>query len=220
MVEPIVSGVYQVSGVVANCYLIVADRELAVVDSGLPYSHRAVLKLIGALGFAPGALRLIALTHADRDHMGGATALRAATGAVVVASAVEGAAMAEARETRRVGLPGPLRSVFETVSRWAFAAVTPVVPDRFVEEGEALEGPFGLRALHTPGHTPGHMSFFASNRGILFAGDSMRSFAGRMRPSSGANTDDELQAQESVWRQMALDPKLILVGHGTPIWVR
>lgn len=220
VVQPIVPGVYQVPGVVANCYLLESGRDLAVIDAGLPYSHRAVLRLMRELGHQPESLQAIFLTHADRDHMGGAAALRAATGARVFAGAIEGEAMAAASETRRVGLPGPIRMAFEVTSRFLFARVNPVIPDRILADGEDLEAPLGLMALHTPGHTPGHMSFFDAKRRILFAGDSMRSFAGRMRPSFGANTDNELQAQESAWRQLTLNPELILVGHGTPIWVK
>lgn len=220
MLQPIVAGVYRVPGVVANSYLLVGPDGLIVIDAGLPYSHRAILNAMRELGLRPNALRLIVLTHADRDHMGGAEALRAATGARVLAGEIEGAAMARAQETRRVGLPGPMRGAFEAASRVLFARVTPVTPDAVVADGDELTAVARLQVLHTPGHTPGHMSYFAPDYGVLFAGDSMRSFGGRLRASFGANTDNEHQAQESAWRQMTLNPEVILAGHGTPVWIK
>ncbi len=220
MPDPIVPGIYRVPGVVANSYLVVDDTGVAVIDSGLPFSHRRILQALRELGRRPEALKVILLTHADRDHVGGAEALRAATGATVLAGAQEGEAMAIATETRRVELPGPVRGLFEVASRFAFARVTPVRPDRVVADGDELEGWGGFRVLHTPGHTPGHMSYYLPSRGVLFAGDSLRSFGGRLRPSFGANTADEHQAQESAWRQLTLNPEVILAGHGTPVWVK
>ncbi len=220
VIQPIVAGVYRVPGVVANSYLLVGEAGCALIDAGLPYSHRPILQALQALGYPPTALRDIVITHADRDHMGGAAALRAATGARVIAGALEGEAMAQARETRRVGLPGPMRGAFETATRVLFARVTPVTPDAVVADGDELTSVARLQVLHTPGHTPGHMSFYAPDRGVLFAGDSLRSFGGRLRASFGANTDNEMQAQESAWRQLTLNPELILAGHGTPVWVK
>ncbi|MBL8094823.1 MAG: MBL fold metallo-hydrolase [Anaerolineales bacterium] len=220
MIQPIVAGVYRVPGVVANCYVLTGTDGVDVIDAGLPYSHRQILAFLRRLGREPGAVRQILITHADRDHVGGAAALRAATGARVVAGPLEGAAMSEARETRRIGLPGPMRGAFEAASTLLFARVTPVAPDTAVNDGDELIGVARLRVLHTPGHTPGHMSYFAPDLGVLFAGDSLRSFGGRLRASFGANTDNEVQAQESAWRQLTLNPEVILAGHGTPVWTK
>ena len=220
VIQPIVPGVYRVPGVVANSYLVVDSAGALLIDAGLPYSHRRILKALQELGLEPAALKTVLLTHADRDHVGGAADLRTATGARVLAGALEGEAMASATETRRVVLPGVMRGLFEAASRLAFAQVTPVTPDGALSDGDELAGWGGVKVLHTPGHTPGHMSYYLPERGVLFAGDSMRSFGGRLRPSFGANTADEHQAQESAWRQLTLNPELILAGHGTPVWVK
>jgi glyoxylase-like metal-dependent hydrolase (beta-lactamase superfamily II) len=210
----VAADIFRVPGVVANAYLITQSDGLALVDCGLPYSHRRILAYMRELGFGAGDLSWILLTHADRDHMGGAHDLRQATGATVVASALEAAAMAQARETRRVQLPAGVRAGFEWLTSVVFAAVKPVVADQIMGEGEELPILGGLQVLATPGHTPGHISFYAPLRKVLFAGDSLRSFGGHLRVSSGANTYNESVAQESAWRQLELSPDVVCTGHG------
>src|SRR6188472_3945150 len=64
-----------------NVYLVREDDGLTVVDTGLPGSHRAILKTAARLG-AP--IRRIALTHAHGDHIGSLDALAAAIPGVEV----------------------------------------------------------------------------------------------------------------------------------------
>jgi glyoxylase-like metal-dependent hydrolase (beta-lactamase superfamily II) len=46
------------------------------------------------------------------------------------------------------------------------------VPDRLIEDGELADLPgWSLRAVHTPGHTPGHLCFAEERTGLFFAGD-------------------------------------------------
>jgi glyoxylase-like metal-dependent hydrolase (beta-lactamase superfamily II) len=46
------------------------------------------------------------------------------------------------------------------------------VPDRLLEDGEHADFPGGrMRAVHTPGHTPGHLCFAEENTRLFFSGD-------------------------------------------------
>ena len=46
------------------------------------------------------------------------------------------------------------------------------VPDRLLEDGERADLPgWRLRAVHTPGHTPGHLCFAEERTGLFFSGD-------------------------------------------------
>jgi len=204
---------FRVPQVVANVFILVADGGLTVVDAGLPYSHRRILDYTRQLGFAPEDIRHILITHADRDHMGGAFRLREATGARIYAGRLEGEAMARGRETRRLRLKWYHRLAFK-ILRPVFARVQAVQPDVLVDEGDELPLMGGVQVLATPGHTPGHTSFYAPVHGFLFAGDSLRTVGGKLRVSSGPNTLDEAQAQASAEKQLALKPRVILTGHG------
>lgn len=86
--------------------------------------------------------------------------------------------------------------------------------DELIVEGQALPVLGGLQVVETPGHTPGHVSFFSPSAGILFAGDSMVSENTGLRPSRGFNTWDEARALESVRKQAALGAAIVCAGHG------
>jgi glyoxylase-like metal-dependent hydrolase (beta-lactamase superfamily II) len=204
---------FRVPSVVANVFIVVADGGLTVVDTGLPFSHTRILNYVGQLGFGPPDVQHILITHADRDHMGGALRLRQATDARVYAGEMEGEAMAQGRETRRLRLKWYHKLAFK-ILRPMFARVQAVQPDMKVNERDVLPLLGGVHVLETPGHTPGHISFYVPALGYLFAGDSLRTVGGQLRVSSGPNTLDEAQAQASAEKQLALKPRVILTGHG------
>lgn len=214
----IVPAVHHLPGVVANVFVLVDADGLTLVDTGLPYSQRRILSYLHRHGYPPTAVRRILITHADRDHMGSAAALKPLTGACVYASRLEGEAMAQGRETRRLRLAWWQKLVLKIV-RPMFVKPRPVCADEFIEDGQTLPVLGGLRVLATPGHTPGHLSFFAPEHGLLFAGDSLRSSGGRVRVSSGPNTHDEAQAAASAWRQFELRPRVICTGHGPAVFL-
>src|SRR5579872_4247913 len=86
-------------------------------------------------------LAAILMTHTDPDHVQALDEVRRTTGAPVGVHADD-------------------------------ADRLPVKPDFFISDGESLEyGGIHLRALHTPGHTPGSLCFVTD--GILIAGDTL-----------------------------------------------
>jgi glyoxylase-like metal-dependent hydrolase (beta-lactamase superfamily II) len=206
---------YRVPGVVANVFALIDPDGVTLVDTGLPHNHHRLLHFVARLDGAARPIRRLLITHADRDHMGSVAALRELTGARVYASRLEGEAMAQGRETRRLRVTGPYRLAL-AVLRPLFARTRPAHADEFVEDGQTLPFFGGLTVLATPGHTPGHLSFYSAAHGVLFAGDSLRVIGKHLRVSSGPNTHDAARAQASAERQYALRPRLICCGHGAP----
>jgi len=90
----------------------------------------------------------------------------------------------------------------------------PCVVEGILQPGVILPILGGLVVLPTPGHTPGHISFFLQNQKILFSGDSIEFLRTSLSPSTGANTWNETIARQSFEEQMALSPTLICGGHG------
>lgn len=87
------------------------------------------------------SLRAILMTHADRDHVEALRAVKEATGAPIGAHRYEAKRM-------------------------------PVPPDFEIEDGQIIRfGNVDLKALHTPGHAPGSLSFVTGD--ILIAGDTL-----------------------------------------------
>ncbi len=75
---------------------------------------------------------------------------------------------------------------------------------------------FGLQIVGTPGHTPGHLSIFDEDTGVLVAGDSLTN-DGELAGPSPEFTEDAAAAAASVRKMAGLAPRTILVGHGEPV---
>ena len=84
---------------------------------------------------------------------------------------------------------------------------------RAVADGDDV---FGLQVVATPGHTAGHVAVFDDDSRVLVAGDALNN-SGRLTGSNPQFTDDEAAAADSVRKLAALEPRVILVGHGPPV---
>jgi glyoxylase-like metal-dependent hydrolase (beta-lactamase superfamily II) len=93
--------------------------------------------------------------------------------------------------------------------------IPPRSADGFVEEGQALAiGTIDVRAMHTPGHSPGHVAFYFPAEDVLVGGDLIIGGSIGRTDLPGA---DPKQMAHSLRRVMRLpDNTRLLPGHGTP----
>jgi len=205
--------VHHIPNIVANPYLLIDPDGLTLIDAGLPGSHRKILRYMARLGYVPKELKRILITHADFDHVGGLAALKSATGARIFASPVEAQAMAEGHASRPLK---PRRRITKVLFDQMAGLFKPtIVPaEELLSDGQTLPVLGGLRVLATPGHTPGHVSFFFPSGAILFCGDSIVSEETGLRGSRGANNWDQIKSDESVRKQAAIGARIVCSGHG------
>lgn len=208
----VVPGIHLIPGIIANPYLAVEDGGLTLIDAGLAGSDTKILGYIKSIGRAPSDLKRILITHSDRDHIGSLPALVKQTGARVSTSAIEAEAIAHGRPSRPLKRRGARAILFGLMATFAPQLKSSI--DEILADGQTLPILGGLRVLATPGHTPGHLSFFARRVGVLFVGDSLVSEGQSLRGSTGWNTWDQSQADASVRRQAALHPQIVCPGHG------
>ena len=83
-----------------------------------------------------------------------------------------------------------------------------------VTDGDAV---FGLRIVATPGHTNGHVAVLDEAGGILVAGDSLGTAAGKPIPPNAGFTENMDTALASIAKLGTLTFETLLVGHGEPI---
>jgi hydroxyacylglutathione hydrolase len=91
--------------------------------------------------------------------------------------------------------------------------------DRVLREGDEVAG---FQVLDTPGHSPGHVSFWRESDGVLILGDVLNAvnvttgIRGLHEPP-GSFTADPEENRRSARRLAALEPKLTLFGHSPPL---
>ena len=142
----IAGNLYYVGTADLASYLIVDPAGMILLDGGLEASAPLILANIRALGFDPKRVRYLLNSQAHNDHAGGLAALKAATGAKLLASP------ADAELLERGGAGDP---------QWGDQLTYPSVPvEKRLRDGEVVRlGNIRMTARLTPGHTPGCTSW-------------------------------------------------------------
>jgi glyoxylase-like metal-dependent hydrolase (beta-lactamase superfamily II) len=117
------------------------------------------------------------------------------------------------------GKPGRLarNPVIGFISGLMMPSITSQSADATLQDGQILPVLGGLQVVFTPGHTPGHVSYFAPSSNILFAGDSLNAFNNTLGFADGPFTWNFERGKASVRAQAQLGAEVICCGHGTVI---
>jgi glyoxylase-like metal-dependent hydrolase (beta-lactamase superfamily II) len=195
-----------------------------LVDAGIPFSASAI-RSWAERHFNRPPLAIV-LTHGHFDHVSGAADLASHWDVPVYAHPLEAPYLKGLKEypAPRAGAGGGLMSV-----------LSPMYPrgpidlgsrlKLFASDTELNEMP-GWQVIHTPGHTPGHVSFFRPGDHTLIVGDAFcttkpESFfdAALAQPPElhgppAYFTDDPVKAAQSIRVLAALRPRILAPGHG------
>jgi glyoxylase-like metal-dependent hydrolase (beta-lactamase superfamily II) len=195
-----------------HCYLV----DGTLFDTGL------------GLGDAPWgsvAVERIAITHFHPDHVGGAAAAAAATGAPVFQGGLDYAQCERVWGSKdwpermavwftRHGVPGPV--VDDLIEQGhAFAPFIRYALDpELLYEGSELDG---WNVVELPGHADGHLGFL--REGVLIAGDHLLQ---KISPAVGlypeSRPDPLGDYLASLQRTVELAPRVVYPGHGEPLY--
>ena len=209
----------------SNVYLLTAGRQAALIDTGLRRDRPALLAALRSRGIADDQIEAVYLTHGHCDHAGNA-AYFAERGAKVWAHRREAPYLALPRRTYAGNFGQSLQSPVSALAFSIGERLYPVErrePDILLEDGDLIDAPGGtLRVVACPGHSPGHSAFFRESDAALFSGDAVMNIV-PLRRTSGLHlplrvfSSDWHQAKQSVRILAALNPQILLSGHGPPL---
>jgi glyoxylase-like metal-dependent hydrolase (beta-lactamase superfamily II) len=199
-----------------HAFLLETGGELLLVDTLFEGDAGLVLEALRRLGRSPGDVRRIAITHGHRSHLGGLATLKRATGATVYAHRWEADIVAGDRRAQAVSII-PHQSIklipFQLGLWLDRPRHDPCPVDELLDEGDAI-GP--LQVMHSPGHSPGHLTFWWPERGFLIAGDGVATWPNLCAGWRVFNLN-HVQHKASLGRLATLEPRIVGVGHGDPI---
>jgi hydroxyacylglutathione hydrolase len=137
-----------------NCYVVACPetRLAAVIDPA--WSGKALFDFVADEGLQP---EVLLLTHAHFDHIAGAAALARLSGAPLMAHP----------DSRPL-----LQQAALHAQAWGFDIESAPDLDGELADGQVIEvGTLRLQVIYTPGHAPGHVSFYEPTAKAVFDGD-------------------------------------------------
>lgn len=201
------------------------SREWVLIDCGMPHSKEKIMEEAEERFGHSGKPLAIVLTHGHFDHVGSLEPLLKEWDVPVYAHEME-IPYLNGKKDYPKGDP--------TVDGGLVSELSPFYPHHGIDISDNLhvlpangEIPFMPRWkwIHTPGHTPGHVSFYRESDGTLIAGDafvtvkqeSLYKVVFQKKEISGPPkyfTMDWEAARESVVTLSRLNPEAAVTGHG------
>ncbi|MFC4600072.1 MBL fold metallo-hydrolase [Cohnella hongkongensis] len=192
-----------------NCFLVEEEDGMTLIDAGMPFVGKGIEAAIRTTG---KPLARILLTHAHEDHIGAVSYLKTKYPDARIGISRRDAALL--RGDRSL-LPHEAQSP----PKGGIPKSPPFEPDFLFEDGEQIGS---LRAIASPGHTPGHCCFLESETRVLIAGDAFHTkgglaVAGHLKwtfPFPALATWHPPTAVDTARKLLELRPNVLAVGHG------
>ncbi|NIK72323.1 MBL fold metallo-hydrolase [Paenibacillus sp. BK720] len=209
-------------GPMTVCPTVIYDKdEWVLVDTGMPGSASIIIELAKQAGIGERKLNTILLTHQDLDHIGGLPGFKADNPELVVYAHEDDRAVIDGRKPmlkaspeRIAGLLGALPETARSQFEATFIHPTGANVNRSMADGENLPFAGGITVIHTPGHTPGHVSLYHRPSKTLIAGDAMVVENGQLNGPREAVTPDMATALQSLKKLQDFEIETVICYHG------
>lgn len=206
--------------------LLLNEETAVLVDTGYPGLLSKFKEVIEQAGVPWGRLRTIVITHQDVDHIGSLPAMLAEEDTVLNVLA---------HEMEKPYIEGEKMLLKHTPEALAAAAamIPPHVPeewrqkflytlshppkgrvDQTIRGGDILPFAGGITVIHTPGHSPGHLSLYHQESRTLIAADALTVLNGELHGPDAAATPDMATALHSLANLAAYDIDTVICYHG------
>jgi len=178
------------------------DQEMAVlIDTGFTGQIEDLKLALKKVGVSLDNVKIVILTHQDIDHIGCLPEILRERGSQI---------QVFAHELDKPYIQGELPLLKDG------HIIDPPKGrvDNTLIDGQELAVFGGIRVIHTPGHTPGHISLYLKKSKTLIAGDSMYSVNGILGGIHEPTTPDIEQARLSLKKYLDLDIDAVICYHG------
>ncbi|MDP9233993.1 MAG: MBL fold metallo-hydrolase [Actinomycetota bacterium] len=220
-----------------NAYLLTDEAGCMLVDCGIfqladepAHGWDEIVAAMRACDAEPRDVKRLVVTHPHVDHYGMAARFVAETGAELVMHASSrgeldayrdpaGAAERLGHLLEGFGVPEEELRELTAFEDWRAYVSDVVDPATKVEGGESLTcGGRSWEVVHTPGHSASHICLFSQNDGLLISGDHLLpTVTPHIDFAEGHGDADALgDYLDSLEKVAALEPSLVLPGHGRP----
>jgi hydroxyacylglutathione hydrolase len=189
-----------------NVYLVNGGKELALIDTGGGAGVQSILNNIVNDGLEPKRIKKALITHAHYDHIGGNHEMVERTGCKILCHPLEKEAIETLNECSLYDMAVNNGLRFEACK-----------VDKTIDEGDQIQvGDLLLNVVHTPGHTPGCISFTFTEEDTkkgLLCGD-IAGAQGRLGFINGPGFSLE-DWKNSIKKLIKLKPDRLYPGHNT-----
>jgi len=198
-----------------NSYAFInQDSSVTLVDCGLKGASKKLVADLARVGKHPKDVTNIVFTHAHDDHVGGAAEM---------ISRCEGSSVlmheADADLTSEGKTPPQDNSHFsgKLMALMPKSSYAPFNVTKKLKVGELINTAGGLKVIHTPGHTDGHISLLHLESETLITGDSIFNMTSRMTWALSGFCVNYQQSKETAKRFLDVDFKNTCFTHGPEI---
>ncbi|GGG59513.1 MBL fold metallo-hydrolase [Paenibacillus radicis (ex Gao et al. 2016)] len=187
-------------GIKFSAWLIQAEDGVTIIDTGLPFMGKAILREARKLG----KIKAVLLTHGHGDHVGGLSYIAKEERIPVFAHKIELPYIEGVK-------PFPGKKKLENLVE--IGLVQPLPTD----ENHQLLPIQGLIPYLTPGHSPGHVVYYHPEDSVLISGDLFTSKRGKLQKPAKMFTPHMSEAIASGAIVKELKPVLVSITHSKDV---
>lgn len=217
IMKQVTTHLFQISMGPVNVFVIEENNELTLVDTGFKNSSKKIFTAIEKSGRKPEQIKRIILTHSHPDHSGSAAEIKSKLSIPVFIHADDAELLEQGiggRLPHEVS-PGFLNKIlFNLFIKKSPNQTDALVADEKLKDGEILPIAGGVRVIHTPGHSKGHVSLLLEMDKVLIAGDLC---ANMMGLDYSTVYESRAEGTESILKVAAYEFDIAVFGHGKPL---
>ncbi|MEH7144369.1 MBL fold metallo-hydrolase [Priestia megaterium] len=205
--------------IILNPTLVWNNDEAILIDTGMPGQINQLKEVLNELNMSIEDLKAIFLTHQDLDHIGGVADIRKKSNENIIVYAhefdkpyIEGKLpliktnASQMSNEELAAIPDDIKYLYKNPPK--------IDVDRVLKGSQLLPYCGGIEVIFTPGHTPGHVSFYLKKSKTLVAGDALVLANGQLMGPVKQTTLNMDQAVQSLENFLHYDIEHVICYHG------